>query len=44
MWDFSLIIEQDVSDKKHIGFSEIVVFRVNWATNRNSICSSFSCS
>ena len=31
MWDFSLFIEQDVSDKKEMAFSEFVIFAVNWA-------------
>ena len=28
-WDFSLFIEQDISDKKYIDFSEFVVLAVN---------------
>ena len=32
MWNFSLRIEQDVSDKKQIAFSEFVVLAVNWHT------------
>ena len=32
MWDFSLFIEQDRSDKKYITFSEFVVLPVNQAT------------
>ena len=32
MWDFSLFIEQDVSDKKQIAFTEFVVLTVIWAT------------
>ena len=31
MWDFNLFIEQDISDKKYIAFSE-VNGAVNWAT------------
>ena len=31
MWDFSLLIEQDISDKKLMAFSEFVIFAVNWA-------------
>ena len=31
-WDFTLIIEQDISDKTQIAFSEFVVLAVNWAT------------
>ena len=30
-WDFSLSIEQDISDKKEITFSEFIVLAVNWA-------------
>ena len=32
MWDFSLFIEKDTSDKKYIAFSEFVVLGENWAT------------
>ena len=32
MWELSLFIEQDISDKKSIAFSEFVVLAVNWAT------------
>ena len=29
---FNLFIEQDISDKKYIAFSEFAVLAVNWAT------------
>ena len=32
MWDFSLFIEQDTSDKKQTSFFEFVILAVNWAT------------
>ena len=32
IWDFSLFIEEDISDKKYIAFSEFVVLGVNWVT------------
>ena len=32
IWGFGLFIEQDISDKKQIAFSELVVLAVNWAT------------
>ena len=32
MWDLSLFIEQDISDKKQIAFLECVVLAVNWVT------------
>ena len=32
IWDFSLFIELNVSDKKKIAFTEFVVLAVNWAT------------
>ena len=32
MWDFSLCIEQEISDKKQIVFPEFVVLAVDWAT------------
>ena len=32
IWGFRLFIEQDISDKKQIAFSELVVLAVNWAT------------
>ena len=32
MWDFNLFVEQDISDKKQVGFSELVVLAVNWPT------------
>ena len=31
MWCFRLYIEQDISNKKEIAFSELVVLAVNWA-------------
>ena len=30
MWDFTLFIEQDISDKNQVAFSEFVVLAVNW--------------
>ena len=32
MWDYSLLIEQDLSAKKQLGFCEFVVLAENWAT------------
>ena len=32
IWDFSLFVEEDISDKKWIVFSEFVVLAVNWST------------
>ena len=32
MWDYSLFIEQDLSDKKYLALSESVVLAVNSAT------------
>ena len=32
MWDHSLLIEQDLSDKKYLALSEFVVLAVHWAT------------
>ena len=32
MWDYSLFIEQNLSDKKQSALSEFFVLAVNWAT------------
>ena len=32
MWDYSLFIEQDLSDKKYLALSEFAVLAVNWVT------------
>ena len=32
MWHLSLFVEQEISDKKQIAFSEFVVLAANWAT------------
>ena len=44
-WDFSLFIEQDISDKKYIDFSEFVVLAVNCAiivTNNEFVIFAFN--
>ena len=32
MWDFSSFVEQDITNKNMIAFSEFDVLAVNWAT------------
>ena len=40
MWDFSLLIEQDIGDKKYVAFSKFFELAVNWATRvtNNKFC------
>ena len=32
MWDYTLFIEQDLSDKKYLALSEFIVLAANWVT------------